>query len=308
MTKRPRAFLAGNGALVAVRCVTVMKLSSSGRGTNYSRTRGVVEAVLSVLYRRDWPARLWAQVPDRCSVHVIRRTLRLLPPGTPDLRLGFASDLHIGPTTPPRLLDAAADELASEHVDVLLLGGDYVFLEAAPAKARALEAFVRRAHAKRTIAVLGNHDLWTTHGALEQSLEAAGAELLVNKHVRLARPHAEVAVVGLDEPWTGQPNADLAFRGAETAGTRIVLCHSPDGLPLVKGRNVALFMCGHTHGGHMALPWGPVIVPGRVGKEMHSGFHEADGAKVFVSRGLGGIEVPVRTFARPDVAVLTLTS
>ena len=288
----------------------MMKLSSSGRGANYSRRRGIVEAVLGVVYQRDWPARLWAQVPDRCQVHVIRRTLRVLPPGTPDLRVGFASDLHIGPTTPARLLEAAAGELATAEVDVLLLGGDYVFLDASPAKARALEAFVRRACAKRTraFAVLGNHDLWTNHGALERSLEAAGAELLINKHVRLASPHDDVAFVGLDEPWTGAPDADLAFRGAETAGARIVLCHSPDGLPLVEGRDVALFMCGHTHGGHMALPWGPLIVPGHVGKQMHSGFHEAHGAQVFVSRGLGGIEVPIRTFARPDVAVLTLTS
>lgn len=285
-----------------------MKLSSAGRGAHYTRKRGLVEAVLGVLYQRDWPARLWAQVPDRCTVHVIRRTLRVLPLGTPPLRLGFASDLHIGPTTPARLLDGAADLLAAADLDLLLLGGDYVFLEASATKARALGSFVRRARARRTVAVLGNHDLWTDHGALERSLEAAGASLLINANLRLAGPHREVALVGLDEPWTGAPDADLAFRGAETAGARIVLCHSPDGLPMVEGRDVALFVCGHTHGGHVALPWGPIVVPGRVGKQLPSGFHEVDGAHVFVSRGLGGIEVPFRTFARPDVAVLTLTS
>jgi uncharacterized protein len=293
---------------MVVRCGAMMKLSSTGRGTNFTATRGILEAVLGVLYQRDWPARLWAHVPDRCTVHVIRRTLRVLRAGTPELRVGFASDLHIGPTTPIELLDGAADQLAAEALDVLLLGGDYVFLEASASKARVLEAFVRRAGAKQTIAVLGNHDLWTTHGALERSLEAAGATLLVNASLRLASPHGGVAVVGLDEPWTGAPDAELAFRGAATAETRIVLCHSPDGLPLVEGRDVALFVCGHTHGGHVALPWGPIIVPGRVGKEMPSGFHHGHGAQVFVSRGLGGSEIPIRTFARPDVAVLTLTS
>jgi predicted MPP superfamily phosphohydrolase len=291
-----------------VRCDAMLKLSSSGRGTHYTVTRGVIESILGVLYRRDWPARLWAQVPDRCTVNVIRRTLRVLPAGTPDLRLGFASDLHIGPTTPARVLEGAADALAAEALDLLLLGGDYVFLEASRAKARALEAFVRRARAKRTVAVLGNHDLWTAHAKLEQSLEAAGASLLINANVRLATPHEDVALVGLDDPWTGAPDASLAFRGAATAGTRIVLCHSPDGIVMVEGRDVALFLCGHTHGGHVALPWGPIIVPGRAGKEMWAGFHEAYGAQVFVSRGLGGIELPIRTFARPDVAVLTLTA
>ncbi|CAN5924691.1 hypothetical protein BH11MYX4_BH11MYX4_31480 [soil metagenome] len=285
-----------------------MKLSSSGRGTSYTRKRGMVEAALGLLYQRDWPARAWALVPDRCTVHVIRRTLRVLPPGTPDLRIGFASDLHIGPTTPLRLLEAAADHLAAENVELLLLGGDYVFLEASAKKARVLGAFVRRARARQTVAVLGNHDLWTDHGLIERSLEGAGASLLVNANLRLPGRHRDIALVGLDEPWTGAPDADLAFRGAETAGARIVLCHSPDGLPLVQGRDVALFVCGHTHGGHVAMPWGPIVVPGRVGKELHAGFHAAHGAQVFVSRGLGGIEVPIRTFARPDVAVLTLTA
>ena len=77
-------------------------------------------------------------------MHVIRRTLCILPAGVPDFLLGFASDLHIGPTTPPR------------DLDVLLLGGDCVILEASRRKARALGAFVRRIQAPRTLVVLGN--------------------------------------------------------------------------------------------------------------------------------------------------------
>lgn len=294
--------------LFARRVAELMKLSSSGRGTSYSRRRGIVESILEVAYRGGWPARLWERWSGSCDVHVVRRSLRVLPPGCPDLRVGFASDLHIGPTTPARLLDEAADQLAAEHLDVLLLGGDYVFLEASPAKASALEAFIARARARRTLAVLGNHNLWTTHEMLERSLAAAGASLLVNANVHLAAPHDAVAIVCLDEPWTGAPDADLAFRGTESAYARIVLCHSPDAVPLIEGRAASLFVCGHTHGGHIAMPWGPVIVPGPMGKHMPFGFHEAHGASVFVSRGLGGIELPFRTFAPPDVAVLTLTS
>ncbi len=285
-----------------------MKLSSSGRGKDYSRLRGLVESTLEVAYAGDWPARLWERYPRSCDVRVVRRTLRLLAPGQPDLRLGFASDLHIGPTTPMRLLDNAADRLAAEDLDVLLLGGDYVFLDASTAKAAALERFIRRAGARRTLAVLGNHDLWTTHERLEASMVAAGAALIVNANVRLEAPHDAIAVVGLDEPWTGAPDAERAFRGSGSAEVRVVLCHSPDGVPLLEGRNVSLFVCGHTHGGHVALPWGPVIVPGPMGKEMPSGFHEAHGAHVFVSRGLGGIELPFRTFAPPDIGVITLTA
>lgn len=67
-------------------------------------------------------------------------------------------------------------------------------------------------------------------------------------------------MVGLDEPRTGMPDADRAFRGA------------------------SLHLCGHTHGGQVALPWGSIIVPGPVGKELRAGFHDAYGTQVFVSR------------------------
>ncbi len=285
-----------------------VKLSSSGRGTSYTRLRGVVESALEVAYRGGWPARVWGRLPGTCHVHVIRRTFGVLPRGTPALRIGYASDLHAGPTTPTALLERAADALAEEELDVLLLGGDFVFLEVTPAKLDALERFVQRAKAKRTLAVLGNHDLWTHHHAIERALVRAGAELIVNRSVRLAPHHAAVAIVGLDDPWTGVPDAERAFHGADDAALRIVLCHSPDGVPLAAGRNVSLYCCGHTHGGHVAAPWGALYVPGPLGKTMSSGFHEAFGTRVFVSRGLGGIELPVRTFAPPDVAVFHLTS
>ena len=140
-----------------------------GRGRNYSRARGAVESCLRVVYRGGWPARVWGAVPGRCRVRIARVALPLRPAGAAPLRLGFASDLHIGPTTPPALLDAAFDALARARLDVLLLGGDYVFLDADDAVASRLAALVTRVPARRKLAVLGNHDLWTNHGVLERA-------------------------------------------------------------------------------------------------------------------------------------------
>jgi hypothetical protein len=87
------------------------------RGRAYTAQRAAVEHILQVLYAGDWPARLWAQVPGATTVQVRRAQLPLLPPGTPPLRLGFASDLHLGPTTPPALLRAAAEALAEARLE-----------------------------------------------------------------------------------------------------------------------------------------------------------------------------------------------
>ena len=205
-------------------------LGSRGRGTHYTAKRGLVESALRLAYRGDWPAALWGAIPSSCQVKVRRIIAPVLSSGTRPPRVGFVSDIHIGPTTPPRLLDAAFAHLAQAALDVLLLGGDYVFLDADAAKARTRASLVNRVPAARKFAVLGNHDLWTHHGVLEEALTRAGVHVLNNESRRLDGD-SDLFVVGLDEPWTGALDAAAAVRGAAAARSVLVLCHSPDGMP-----------------------------------------------------------------------------
>ncbi|MEY4575525.1 MAG: hypothetical protein RL701_228 [Pseudomonadota bacterium] len=291
---------------------------SRGRGTHYHGLRAAMEHTLGVLYRGDWPAKLWALYPRGRRVHCVRERFSILPPTAATLRVGFVSDIHIGPTTPPALLDAAFDQLARERLDVLLLGGDYVFLAANAAKAARLAELVARVPATHKLAVLGNHDLWTDHTVLERALDRAGVHLLENRSYTVA---PGVTVVGLDDPWTGSIDAARAFEGAvdeHASGALIVLCHSPDGLPaaLAQVTKLAalgagpsgLYVCGHTHGGQMAAPWGPLWVPGIVGKRYPYGLHYVPPLYVHVSRGVGATELPIRSYAPADVSVFELVA
>src|SRR5690349_8695202 len=160
-----------------------LKLASEGRGRDYSLARGFVETTLDLLYVGDWPGRLWGLTDRARQVRVVRTKVEAQ--GIPPLRIAFASDLHIGPTTSPYTLDRAFDLLSEARPDVLLLGGDYVFLHATPEKARELRRRVERVQARCKFAVLGNHDLWTTHRPLEDALTEAGARILINAAIRL---------------------------------------------------------------------------------------------------------------------------
>ncbi len=279
--------------------------SPPGRGAHYGFRR-ITDAVLRLAYRGDWPAKLWQRFPNACRVRCVHHALPILRTGARPIRIGFVSDLHIGPTTPARLLDAAFEELSRLALDVLLLGGDYVLLDATTEKADRLTALIRRVPAAHKVAVLGNHDLWTEHAILEAALARADVRLLENAH------HAidGATIVGLDEPWTGALDAPRAFAGVRDGDPIVVLCHSPDGLPAATSAmpagTRALYVCGHTHGGHFSTPWGPVFVPGRVGKQFPHGFHKGSKVDLYVSRGVGGAEIPVRAWAPPDVAVFDL--
>jgi hypothetical protein len=267
----------------------------------------VIESLQGIVYAGGWPARVLQRIPAATRVRAVRRQLSFGRDGRPPLRLAFASDLHIGPLTAPRLLDEAFRALASFAPDVLVLGGDYVFLEVTARAAAALEKLVASVPAATKLAVMGNHDLWTDHRTIERALAAGGARVLVNEAARLPPPHDDVALVGLDEPWTGQPDADRAFAACGDARVRIAVAHAPEAVPHVRGRGASLLLCGHTHGGQVALPSGPVVVWGPMGRRWPSGFHDADGVPLFVSRGIGAVDLPLRAWAPADVALFEMS-
>jgi len=153
------------------------------------------------------------------------------------------------------------------------------------------------------------------HGTRSQASEAsAGAS--DDESIRLPPPHDDVTILGMDDPLTRRGVTDrltheatvgAALENVHDVPVKIALCHSPDGFRSVRGKGIALYLCGHTHGGHIALPgYRPIIMPSPDGRLWPWGLHDVDGTRLFVSRGVGGSLVPVRTWAPPDVAVFTI--
>ena len=132
----------------------------------------------------------------------------------------------------------------------------------------------------------------------------AGVTMLVNQQHRLPPPHDDVVVLGLDEPWTGAPDGTPLH---SDAAVRIGLAHGPDGYDHLARAAPDLLLCGHTHGGQVCLPGGrPLTVPGQRSRQWPHGVHEHQGTCIVVSRGIGGVEIPVRLFAPPDVVWVTV--
>jgi predicted MPP superfamily phosphohydrolase len=152
----------------------------------------------------------------------------------------------------------------------------------------------------RVFGVLGNHDHWTHRARIEERLVDCEVRVLRNERVWL-EDHG-LSIDGLDDPWTGTPEVP---NGESQA--RIVLCHSPDGLVTPGLGAFDLFLCGHTHGGMIASPWGPLVLPnGDLCRRYPHGVRDHDLGPVVVSRGIGGVEVPVRLFAPPDIWIIEL--
>lgn len=272
-----------------------------GRGLRYSRLRGVNEAILDPL---------WGRFPLHRFAH------RLLPPLATHadsfvladyrgkaLRIAFLSDLHAGPTTPCFLIDQAVEATLQWQPDAVLLGGDYVYFRAEYIH-RIEPALRRLAAASPTFGVWGNHDLWADDKYLAHAFADFGVRMLCNERINrwLGQP---IDLYGLDDPWTGVPDVTQLRPSKRPT---ILLCHNPDALLLIEPQHRAdLIVCGHTHGGQICHRNGrPFFVHALTGTRFAAGRYSHEGRHVFVSRGLGTVEVPVRRFSPPEIALLTI--
>ena len=272
-----------------------------------ARTLSRLEAVL---YFGGWPVRLARALGLRSSVKVTHHTISINHESAsmPPLKLGYASDFHAGPTTDASVLLDACEQLRAASADVLLLGGDFVTL--LPEEIDWLAAELGNIPAPfGRFAVLGNHDWWSDASRIVRRLEAAGIQVLTNRNVQLEPPFGEVWICGVDDHSGGRPDAAAALTGAD--GIRVVLMHAPSGLLDLGAEHFDLALCGHTHGGQLALPGGiPVVVPhGRLSRRYSRGRHELEaGRTLVVSVGVGCVVLPLRLFADPEIVVCTLTT
>jgi uncharacterized protein len=275
--------------------------------------RRVSEPLLELLYAGNWPATLAYASGFQRSVSTLHHTLHSAyhPPHAPPLRMAFAADFHAGATTHPSTLIAACAALEAIRPDVLLFGGDFISLHArhiiplAPRLGQIPAPFGR-------FAVLGNHDRWADSALIVHHLEAAGVRVLINHHYQLPPPFEHIWICGLDDVGTGKPEPKQVFAGAD--GIRIVLMHSPDGLRDLEQHRFDLALCGHTHGGQIALPSGiPLLLPsGALCRNYPAGRFvvksEAESGTLIVSRGVGYSTIPLRINAAPDILAITLAA
>ncbi len=163
--------------------------------------------------------------------------------------------------------------------------------------------------------VTGNHE-WAVGNvpALKKTLSNAGWTVLTNRFVPVERNGATIVLAGIDDP-----NGYADQKSPETVATEL---HAEWGDPfwlLLAHRNnqfenrysllgADLTISGHGHGGIIRLPFtdGLLSTERTLFPSYTDGFYEANGATVFVSRGIGNSGRLIRLFNPPQIAVITL--
>ena len=249
---------------------------------------------------------------------VVQLSLSLphMPSGLQGKRLLFVTDLHYGPWLGDAPMSRIVDEMLEQSPDLILLGGDLA------EGIRAQERFCKR-HLPRlrtpmgVFCVPGNNDCEAVQGEYrlwERMVGDAGAVLLLNRRVYLRVQGGRLAISGLDESKYGRPDCRVVRQTVEPSDVHLVLTHSPWALALVMdpAYRVDMALCGHTHGGQIALGGACALAMGyyRAGDRPYfylSGDHMTRGTRVLVSNGIGCSLLPVRVGAPPQIHVITLS-
>ncbi|MBX7145406.1 MAG: metallophosphoesterase [Oligoflexia bacterium] len=256
-----------------------------------------------------------------------------LPPSFSNYRIGFITDIHLGRFLPTDWVADAFTKIAQQHIDLLLLGGDYIWYpdEALVDKlyptrnsdfrglgeqAAITKIFERVADLAANVTapdgrwgVLGNHDTWTGIEECRRAFAAHKIPLLENGWLEVRRGAESLKVVGVQDYWTGVPHLPQLPDQQATKELRVLLAHNPDYVSELYRQNRAQFdfaLMGHTHGGQVRLPpFGPLYCNVEDLRLAH-GFIRSSKLISYTSRGLGIVEFPYRINCPPEVTIFEL--
>ncbi len=235
-------------------------------------------------------------------VDVTETTIRTAKLKSESFRIVQISDLHCDNV--PRNEERAVKIIQQLKPDIIVATGD--FLNRASALPR-LQATLRQLDAPLgKFAVKGNFETrdWPDLDLFQDT----GFRALDRDTVIVTKQADAIAVSGLS---FGLASACRDVLQESVDGRfHIFLFHAPDLIEDIRGLGVDLYLCGHTHGGQVAMPlYGALITFSKFGKRYEAGRYEVDGTTLYVNRGLGLEPKPgpqVRFLARPEIAVFDI--
>jgi predicted MPP superfamily phosphohydrolase len=243
----------------------------------------------------------WWVEPSWLEVTRVRITSPKLPPGSRPLRIVHLTDIHSDARA--RLEERLPDLVAQERPDLIVFTGDAAN---SPAGIPVFKRCLRRlAEVAPTYVVKGN---WEIHAwpSLDR-FGGTGARELDGEGLRFSVAGVDLWISGA--AWGRHQLIGAALDPAPREALKLFLYHSPDQVLEAARLKADLYLCGHTHGGQVALPfYGALVTFSKFDKRFEAGLYRVDSTWLYVNRGIGmdGGAPRVRFCARPELAVIEL--
>lgn len=233
--------------------------------------------------------------------------------GAPPLRIMHLSDLHIERTT--RRERKVLKWIEELRPDLIVYTGDLInFSYLADEQARAdCREFLSQLRAPLGVYAVTGTPLIDTPEVVRAIYPAVpNVRLLMNESIEV-EGYPQVQIVGLTcthDPTLDAPKLAHARSAVPPDKFTLLLYHAPDLMPEAVQAGIDLYLCGHTHGGQIRLPfYGAIVTSSLYGKRYEMGQYTEQGTTLYVSRGLGleGKGAPrMRFYCPPEVELIEL--
>ena len=215
-------------------------------------------------------------------------------------RIVQISDLHCDPVV--RAEKSLIQKIADLKPDIVVFTGDCINSPEGLAVFQNTMSQIKTRYGK--FAVLGN---WDTKWRNLDRFSKTGFRVLYDDETICSKEGENIKILGLSYY---SPDFPKKFFSLEKESFRIFLYHYPDLIEDIDREVVSLYLCGHVHGGQVALPfYGALITLVRHGKKYEAGLYPVENTLLYVNRGIGmeGGKVPrVRFFSRPEITVFDI--
>lgn len=155
--------------------------------------------------------------------------------------------------------------------------------------------------------VFGNHDYGGgAERVYPKIMENAGFTLLKNNNVEI--PNLKINIVGIDDVLIGYGDVSSA-RKTIKGDFNIVIAHEPDIADMVSTYDVDLMLSSHTHGRQINISFLDNFILPPYGKHYIEGlyaFPEKPNMKLYVTRGIGTTQIPMRFNSKPEISIFKL--
>ena len=225
----------------------------------------------------------------------------------------------------------SVDKIIEEKANAVFITGDFIYHAEPDPQVEINEVVdLLRPLTKAgipTYAVLGNHDYGIKNkgvkpdlelaAQLDKSLESIGVKVLNNEvdAIPLEDRASELYVVGIDSHWANDDKVESALAQISDDTPRVVMMHNPDSFTDFPANTAPFAMGGHTHGGQIRLPylpqwsWLSFAKEDRVfADEWVAEEYGKPGNRLYINRGIGFSDVPIRINCAPEVTFFTLKS
>lgn len=246
-----------------------------------------------------------------------------LPDELKGTTISLISDIHAGQYMNETEMREYAEVLNELGSDIICIPGDFVNFDSRDI--HSVTSAFRDIKAKHGIfGSLGNHDFFQDADYVAKALvNDSPIQLLRNDHRKLTINGKVLYMMGVDDTRGSGASMNEIFdyyRKVETditasssnpeftSAPKILLCHKPYGFDTLAKKNIDLTLSGHTHGGQ--------VVPVKFGNfnlsfaatvsKYIEGLYASGMSKMYVSRGIGSVGLPIRLNCPPEITKITL--